>query len=71
MKDSTTMLVRLGRVLYWFCLAAAVGWIAISTAASLSGGLFPDFWSNAGAAAIPASILYAIGRAIRYVLAAE
>jgi len=69
------MVGRLGRVLYWFCLAVAMGWIVLLIGAALADGEFwaiithaPDLWVPH---VVLTLILYAIGRAIRYVLAAE
>jgi hypothetical protein len=65
---------RLGRVLYWACLALiglyATFWVVVSQDASWNSIILKD-WSTVFVLALPIIALYALGRALRYVLSGE
>ena len=64
------MAARLGNALYWVATTLAFAWAAFSAYAEVTSD-YPDWkqWFMVGL--LPAAIVWAIGRAIKYVLAAN
>ena len=72
LKQERGMVYRLGWVLYWACLAIAVGCVAYWLILKVRGHI-EDFGMEEALTivALPPLIIYGLGRAFRYVLSGE
>lgn len=64
------MAARLGNVAYWTACILAVAWIAM-VYFGIESAPKPDWSMFFMVGALPAFIIWAIGRAVRYVLSAQ
>ena len=65
--------IRLGNVLYWFGLIAAVLWAGLMTAIATSGGIpknasSADYYIMDALITVPAFIFFGLGWALRYLV---